>query len=74
MKLSANEEYGLRCLVRMAYAGPDESLTIPEISQAEGALAGLRRQAAAPAAQGRIRQAPAARRAAIRWRVRPTRS
>jgi Rrf2 family protein len=37
MKLSANEEYGLRCLVRLAYAGFNGSgLTIPEISQAEG--------------------------------------
>jgi Rrf2 family transcriptional regulator, iron-sulfur cluster assembly transcription factor len=37
MKLNANEEYGLRCLVRLAYAGHDgQSLTIPEISQAEG--------------------------------------
>jgi Rrf2 family protein len=36
MKLSANEEYGLRCLVRLGYAGPNGSLTIPEMSQAEG--------------------------------------
>ena len=36
MKLSANEEYGLRCLVRLAYAGEGGSLTIPEMSQAEG--------------------------------------
>src|SRR5215475_7086007 len=36
MKLSANEEYGLRCLVRLGYAGEGGSLTIPEISQAEG--------------------------------------
>jgi len=35
MKLSAHEEYGLRCLLRIGLAGPDESLTIPEISQAE---------------------------------------
>ena len=34
MKLSANEEYGLRCLVRLAYAAG--GLTIPEISQQEG--------------------------------------
>src|SRR5437879_8463965 len=32
MKLSANEEYGLRCLVRIGYG----TLTIPEISHAEG--------------------------------------
>jgi Rrf2 family protein len=36
MKLSANEEYGLRCLVRIGYAGHGGSLTIPEISAAEG--------------------------------------
>jgi Rrf2 family protein len=36
MKLSANEEYGLRCLVRVGYAGEGGSLTIPEISHAEG--------------------------------------
>lgn len=36
MHFSAQEEYGLRCLLRLASAGPDNSLTIPEISQAEG--------------------------------------
>jgi Rrf2 family protein len=37
MKLNANEEYGLRCLVRLGYAGySGNGLTIPEISQAEG--------------------------------------
>jgi len=36
MKLGANEEYGLRCLVRLGYAGEGGSLTIHEISQAEG--------------------------------------
>ena len=35
MKLSANEEYGLRCLVRIGYAGKAGSLTIPEMSRAE---------------------------------------
>lgn len=34
MKLSANEEYGIRCLVRLGYAA--HGLTIPEISAAEG--------------------------------------
>jgi len=34
--LSANEEYGLRCLVRIGYEGANGSLTIPEISLAEG--------------------------------------
>ena len=37
MKLTANEEYGVRCLVRIAYAGfSGQGLTIPEISTAEG--------------------------------------
>ena len=35
MKLSSHEEYGLRCLLRIGLAPKDESLTIPEISQAE---------------------------------------
>jgi Rrf2 family protein len=35
MKLSAQEEYGLRCLLRVAGAGEDKSLTIPEIGRAE---------------------------------------
>ena len=35
MKLTANEEYGVRCLVRLGYA-PGQGLTIPEISTAEG--------------------------------------
>ena len=35
--MSANEEYGMRCLVRLAYAGYEgQGLTIPEISTAEG--------------------------------------
>jgi Rrf2 family transcriptional regulator, iron-sulfur cluster assembly transcription factor len=38
MKLTANEEYGLRCLVRLGYAA-GQGLTIPEISQAEGVSA-----------------------------------
>ncbi|HXA52494.1 MAG TPA: Rrf2 family transcriptional regulator [Candidatus Acidoferrum sp.] len=36
MKLSANEEYGMRCLVRIGYAGEGGSVTIPEMSHAEG--------------------------------------
>jgi Rrf2 family iron-sulfur cluster assembly transcriptional regulator len=36
MKLSSQEEYGLRCLLRLAREGETGSLTIPEISQAEG--------------------------------------
>jgi Rrf2 family protein len=36
MKLSAQEEYGLRCLLRIGARGDGGSLTIPEISRAEG--------------------------------------
>ncbi len=36
MQLTAQEEYGLRCLVRLAMAGEDSSLTVHEIAQAEG--------------------------------------
>lgn len=36
MKLSAQEEYGLRCLLHMARCGEGESRSIPEISRAEG--------------------------------------
>lgn len=36
MKLSAQEEYGLRCLLFMARCGAGASLSIPEISRAEG--------------------------------------
>lgn len=36
MKLSAQEEYGLRCLLHMASRGEGASLSIPEISRAEG--------------------------------------
>lgn len=36
MKLSAQEEYGLRCLLHMARCGDGESRSIPEISRAEG--------------------------------------
>jgi Rrf2 family protein len=36
MKLSSQEEYGLRCLLRIARKGESGGLTIPEISQAEG--------------------------------------
>jgi len=35
MKLTAQEEYGLRCLLRVASAGEGDSLTIPEIGNAE---------------------------------------
>ena len=36
MKLSAQEEYGLRCLLRIAKAEPGPALTIPQIGAAEG--------------------------------------
>jgi Rrf2 family protein len=36
MKLSAQEEYGLRCLLQIAGEWPDRSLTIPEVSRREG--------------------------------------
>lgn len=36
MKLSAQEEYGLRCLLHMAKLEDGQSLSIPEISRAEG--------------------------------------
>ena len=36
MKLSAQEEYGLRCLLQMARQNEGSSTTIPELSRAEG--------------------------------------
>ncbi|MGH2575434.1 MAG: RrF2 family transcriptional regulator [Ignavibacteria bacterium] len=36
MKFSSQEEYGLRCLLRIARDGHQKGLTIPEISHAEG--------------------------------------
>ena len=36
MRFSANEEYGIRCLLRLGREGPEGSLTIPEIGRAEG--------------------------------------
>ncbi|MFA6233149.1 MAG: Rrf2 family transcriptional regulator [Bacteroidota bacterium] len=36
MKFSSQEEYGLRCLLQLARKGPRESMTIAEISDAEG--------------------------------------
>jgi Rrf2 family protein len=35
MKLSAQEEYGLRCLLTLARAEPGISITIPQIAEAE---------------------------------------
>jgi Rrf2 family protein len=36
MKFSAQEEYGLRCLLQIARLGPEGSMTIPDISRIEG--------------------------------------
>lgn len=36
MKLSTQEEYGLRCLLRVGREGSEGSLTIPEVAKAEG--------------------------------------
>lgn len=36
MKISAQEEYGLRCLVQLATLKQDESLTLPQIAEREG--------------------------------------
>ena len=36
MKLTSQEEYGLRCLLRIAREGESGSLTIPKISEKEG--------------------------------------
>jgi Rrf2 family protein len=36
MKITAQEEYGLRCLLRLAQAAEGQSLTLPEISAGEG--------------------------------------
>lgn len=36
VKITAQEEYGIRCLLQIGSRGPAASLTIPEISRAEG--------------------------------------
>jgi len=36
MKISAQEEYGLRCLVQLANLSQGESLTLPQIAEREG--------------------------------------
>jgi Rrf2 family protein len=36
MKISAQEEYGLRCLLQLATLREDESLTLPQIATREG--------------------------------------
>jgi Rrf2 family protein len=61
MKITAQEEYGLRCLLRLAQADPGQSLTLPEIAAGEGLsvpyvaklLSGLRRAGFIESARGR---------------------
>src|SRR5919202_4075419 len=36
MKISAQEEYGLRCLLQLATLAPGETLTLPQIAAREG--------------------------------------
>ena len=36
MKVSAQEEYGLRCLLQLAYLKPGESLTLAQMAEREG--------------------------------------
>ncbi len=36
MKITATEEYGLRCLIQLAKAGEDHELTVKEIAKQEG--------------------------------------
>lgn len=36
MKISSQEEYGLRCLLQLAMLKEDESLTLPQIAEREG--------------------------------------
>jgi Rrf2 family protein len=36
LKITSQEEYGVRCLLQLGRQGDEKSLTIPEISRAEG--------------------------------------
>lgn len=36
MKISAQEEYGLRCLLQLAFLSDGQSLTLPQIAEREG--------------------------------------
>src|SRR3990172_6431853 len=62
MKFTSQEEYGLRCLLRIARQGGRAGLTIPEISEAEGIssfyvaklLRVLRRAGLVKSARGKI--------------------
>ena len=77
MKLTSQEEYGLRCLLRVGRAAPGASLTIAELARARGDLRAQRRQDDARAAPRRLRElhartggrlhAVAARRARSSW-------
>ncbi|MFH1686078.1 MAG: Rrf2 family transcriptional regulator [bacterium] len=61
MRISAAEEYGLRCLLQLARVGVSEQMSIPEIADAEGIsvpyasklLATLRRAGLVVAVRGR---------------------
>jgi Rrf2 family protein len=61
MKITAQEEYGLRCLLQLARAGEGQSLSIPDIATAEGLsapyvaklLAVLRQEGFIESARGR---------------------
>jgi len=61
MKISSQEEYGLRCMLRLAQARDGQSLTLPEIGSAEGLsipyvaklLSGLRQAGFIESARGR---------------------
>ena len=52
MKITAQEEYGLRCLLRLARAGDGRSLTIPGDRRRRRAVGPLRGQVAGRAAAG----------------------
>jgi Rrf2 family protein len=54
MKITSQEEYGLRCLLRLAGAAEGESLTIPEIAAAEGLSAPYVAKLLAVLRQGRL--------------------
>ncbi len=61
MKITAQEEYGLRCLLRLSQCDEGNSLTIPEVATAEGLsepyvakiLAGLRQAGFIESVRGR---------------------
>ena len=73
MKLNSSEEYGLRCLLQLARQAPG-SLTIPEISQAEGITHHNVAKLLRILRQGALSQAPAASKAATPSPSPPTKS